>query len=34
VKSRKWKALITDFQNGKIPKVCRECSFYRPILKN
>jgi len=33
-KSKKWKDLITDFQKGKIPKVCRKCSFYRPLLKN
>jgi len=33
-KSRKWKDIIRGFQKGKIPKVCRKCSFYRPLLKN
>ncbi len=32
VHSKKWKDLIDNFEND-MPKVCRDCSFYRPKIK-
>ena len=31
--SDKWRDLISNFEKGKIPKVCRKCSFYRPQIE-
>jgi len=31
-KGKRWREIIDDFQNGKRPKVCDNCSFYRPLI--
>jgi len=31
-KSKKWRKIIEDFQKGKSPEVCKDCSFYRPKI--
>jgi len=31
-KSEKWREIIINFQKGKLPEVCKDCSFYRPLI--
>jgi len=31
--SNNWKKIISKFKNGSLPKVCKECSFYRPFIQ-
>ena len=33
-KSKKWRNIIANFPKGKLPEVCKNCGFYRPLLKD